>query len=219
MVTAAWLDLSQGIDERMPHPATFPRPQIVRISELEGETPQVTQFTLCTHMGTHVDAPSHFVEGGRSITDYPPERFILEGVVWSVGHGELEIDRASFEAALPQPEKGDAVLLSTTWEDKWTTGSYLDHPYVSDSASDWLLQMGVSMLGVDTLSPDRPVIARPPGFNFPVHRSLLGHDVLIIENLRGLRPLIGHRVEIFALPIQLLGADGAPSRVIARRLD
>jgi kynurenine formamidase len=62
------------------------------------------------------------------------------------------------------------------------------------------------MIGVDMCSPDHP--------DFPIHKLLLSHDVLIIENLTNVSVLEGKEFKITALPLKL-DIDGSPARVIA----
>ncbi len=64
---------------------------------------------------------------------------------------------------------------------------------------------------------DRALASSEAGFDWPVHHILLGHGVLIAENLTNLRALAGHRIEAMFLALNIEGADGAPARVIARR--
>ncbi len=214
----SWLDLSQDLFPEMPYPQYFPPPSFRRVLELSEPTmPQVTQFTLCTHMGTHVDAPSHFIRGGPDIDDLPLDRFVTRGVVWQVSTPALEtVGVRDLEGLTPKLERGDALLLCTGWGARWGTPEYNRHPYLATEVADWLVERDVSIVGVDVVTPDAPVVVRNPGFDFPVHHRLLRHGTLIIENLTNLVPLAGARVEIVAAPLKIRHADGAPARVIAR---
>jgi kynurenine formamidase len=216
----AWQDLSQELSAGMPYPQYFPPPAFARVLERKPPTtPQVTQFTLCTHMGTHVDAPSHFIDGAPDIDDLPLERFVLAGVVWAVSTpGLAVITVRDLEGLTPRLRRGDALLLSTGWGAKWGTPAYQAHPYLAAEVAEWLVEQGVAMLGVDVVTPDMPVAARQPGFDFPVHNALLRRGTLIVENLTNLSSLAGERVEIVAAPLRIRAADGAPARVIARRM-
>ena len=218
--SAVWYDLSHVMDQDMPYPSYFPAPAFRRISEANGSTsPAVTQFTLCSHMGTHIDTPAHFVPNGRTLLEYPVERFILSAVVWSIpSHEHDVIDVKDLEAAQPTVLPGQAVLLSTGWESLWGTPQYRRHPYLSDDAAAWLVEHDVALLGMDLMTPDRPVAIRPEGFSFPIHHRLLGADVLIVENMTGLEALRGTEVELHALPIRISADDGAPVRAVARVL-
>jgi arylformamidase len=206
------------MDEGMPYPSYFPPPAFDRVSEANGSTtPSVTTFTLCTHMGTHVDAPAHFIPGGKTLQDYSVDRFISSAVVWSIpSASDQPIDVKDLQAAHPHASPGEAVLLSTGWESKWGTNEYRRHPYLSEDAAAWLIDHGVATVGMDLMTPDAPVASRPEGFSFPVHHRLLGAEVLIIENMTGLRALRGLRIELHAVPLRICAEDGAPVRAVGR---
>lgn len=160
------------------------------------------------HAGTHVDAPRHFLDGGKTVEDYPPDRF--------VGRGRLIDARASRpidEACLDGIElcPGDIALVWTGWSARFGTPAYYrldDVPYCTEAFAQRLLACGVKVVGFDTPSPD----AAP----HPVHRLLLGRDVPILENLADLAGLVGARsFEVLAFPLRI-GAEGSPIRVVAK---
>jgi kynurenine formamidase len=69
---------------------------------------------------------------------------------------------------------------------------------------------------MDTATPDIPTHNRPEGFDWPVHHTLLQDGVLIAEQVANARTLAGNRAEFLFLPLNIVGGDGAPARVIAR---
>ena len=71
------------------------------------------------------------------------------------------------------------------------------------------------MVGVDFITVDLPPQLREKGFACPAHTTLLGSDVLILENVY-LEEVAGKRLEVFCFPIKIRGADGAPTRVMAQ---
>jgi kynurenine formamidase len=211
-----WVDCSQPFEVGMPKLGFVPEPEFEVLRELDGAGPKISRLHICTHLGTHVDAPSHFIAGGKDIGDFPASRFIGEAVVWPVevqAQGAITVPH--LEAAPVAP--GDSLLLSTGWGRLVQDPKYHDHPHVDREAAAWIVERGVSMLGIDFLTPDMPPPLRPPGFDFPAHRTLLGRDVLIIENLAALDGLAGQRVELMAAPIHVRGGvEAAPVRVLAR---
>ncbi len=216
----AWRDLSNTMHANMPYPSYFPPPSFELVSEADGRgTPRVTQLTVCTHMGTHIDAPSHFIPGARPLDGFGLDRFALEAVVWAFEKDPNEtIDVADLALAAPTVRPGDAVLLATGWGEKWGTPDYREHPYLTPAAGRWLVDAGVALLGLDVMTPDMPVAIRPAGYTHPVHDVLLRNEVLIVENLVGLGELAGYRIEFQALPLKLDAADGSPVRAVARPL-
>lgn len=216
---ARWFDLTQPVQPGMPKLPFMPEPRFESLSELTPERPKVSALYLCAHLGTHVDAPNHFIPGGKAIGDFPLERFLVEGLVVRVDVGPTEpITAAHLEGVRVGP--GEALILSTGWGEVYNSPDYYEHPYLSDEAARWVVARGVGILGLDFLTPDKPVRLREPGFNFPAHRILLGNEVLIIENLTGLRALEGRRVRLFCAPLPLkAGVEAAWARVFAEVLD
>jgi arylformamidase len=180
----------------------------------------ITHMRMSAHVGTHVDAPRHFFPDGRTVDQYAVSRFVGEAVVLDLRREGIQpVTADELCAAGMEIKPGDFAFLYFGYAERFGRPEYHDHPYLSDDGADWLIEQGVGLLGVDTLTPDIPERARPKDFHFPVHRRLLGNDVLIIENLGpGLGTLAGERVRVVAAPLCILGADGAPVRVVARKL-
>lgn len=216
----AWHDLSHPLHPGIPHPPSFPPPRFERVLELGETSPEVHQFVLCTHMGTHIDAPSHFIAGGGTVDQIPVERLTTTAVVWGLDcePGQL-IDAGMLEQQAPTVEAGEAVLLWTGWGDKYGDPQYLDHPYLAEDAAQWLVEHEVAYVAMDVMTPDLPIALRSEGFNFPVHRTLMGAGTLVVENLAAADALVGHRVEVVVGAIRLEGLDGAPARILARIID
>jgi arylformamidase len=177
----------------------------------------ITDVSMSAHIGTHVDAPRHFFPGGRTIDEYPVDRFRGSGVVLDVRrHGPVPVTAEELSPIVADIRAGDFVLFCFGYGRLFGTPDYPDHPYLSDDVADLLVDQGVTTVGVDVPTPDRPEDSRGPGFAWPVHHRLLGNDVLIIENLgANLERLIGQRVDISAPPLAIRGGDGAPARVTA----
>ncbi len=218
---AKWIDLSQLIYEGMSYIPSFPEPCIRTHTSVEETGINVMQITIMTHMGTHIDAPLHFIRGGETIDRFEVDRFTGRGVVLDMTREELApITADDLEKATPRPERGDIVLLRTGWGRLYGQGDgYLRHPHLTGDAAQWLVDNGISMVGVDALSVDLAYSKRTPDFTFPVHNTLLNNNVLIIENLADPLPLVGRYVTVNAFPIKVKDADGAPARVVASPLD
>jgi kynurenine formamidase len=216
---ARWVDLTQPLAPGMPKMSFMPDPQFEVLLDPGDRRPRVSRLSVCTHLGTHVDAPSHFVRDGKTIDQFPLERFLAPGVVWPVRVEPLQpITREHLRGL--EVRRGDVVVFSTGWGDLFRDPRYYQHPYLDDEVARWLVEQGVAMVGVDFLTPDKPPALRDAAFDYPVHNTLLGNEVLIIENLTGLRPLEGRRIELFAAPILVqAGVEAAPARVFARVAD
>jgi kynurenine formamidase len=179
----------------------------------------MSEMTLSSHVGTHLDAPSHFIAGGESIDEVALERVLGPGVVLEVaGEANAPIEAEHLAAAGPEPRPGDIVLLRTGWEAKQETPAYFEHPYLAESAVAWLLDRKIGLLGMDLITPEMPEKVREGEFTWPVHNALMRADVLVLENACNMAALARQRVEVMAAPIPVVGADGAPVRLLARPL-
>ena len=213
-----WVDLAQPLYEGMSCPTPHGVPSFVfeeLPASIEGGTISITKLAMGAHAGTHVDAARHFFPGGHTIDEYPLDRFAGPGVVLDVRReGIVPITAEDLEAASPRIRENDIVFLWVGYAALFGMPEYEEHPYLTPDAADYLVSKGVKMLGVDLMTPDAPSVERQPGFDFPVHTRLLGDDVLIVENLGpGLELLAGKRAMLAALPLRIIGADGAPTAV------
>jgi kynurenine formamidase len=212
------VDLSHVVHETMPTYPTVSAPKIETLSDVRQGHVNVQLFTFPSHLGTHLDAPLHHIKGGKTIDEFPPERFVGDAVIVAVpknGPEPIEVEDVVRAGAGVQPRPGDMVFLSTGCGDHYGTELYFKHPYISEALARWLVERQVSIVGVDFLSADMPYAMRPPGYTAPAHKVLLGNEVLIIENLANLGAVAGRRVRVCALPINVKGGDGALARVVA----
>lgn len=194
------LDLSATVDANIP---VYPGDPVFRAEKTGGFDSDGYEGHLVhmgTHVGTHIDAPAHMLPGGKTIDQFPPETFAGEAVCVT------GFDLAALEAAGVQA--GGIVLFYTGMSERYNDPAYFtDYPVMSEDTAAWLVKKQVKLVGLDTCSADNT-----PGF--PVHKKLLGADILIIENLTNLAQLAGKRCRLTALPLKL-SLDAAPARVIA----
>jgi kynurenine formamidase len=174
---------------------------------------RVSQLHLGTHTGTHIDAASHFDPTGRTIDQYPLERFILPGVLAAALNlaDDQPIGPEFLVEALARLPKGGALAVRTDWDRFWGTDRYCRHPYLTPEAAQALVAEGVGLLAIDALNPDSTVQE-----SSRVHEILLGNDILIVENLTGLAQLQAGRIYRFSFtPLLLRALDGSPVRAVA----
>ncbi|HVX67197.1 MAG TPA: cyclase family protein [Bryobacteraceae bacterium] len=156
-----------------------------------------------THFLTHLDAPLHFFEGAPSVAEIPPERLISEALVIGVD------GPAVLPGHIPAAAAGLALLFRTRHSADWDPRAYdRDHVYISAAAAQCMVERGVRLAGVDYLSVDRF-----GDEDYPVHRILLGHGVLILEGL-DLRSAPPGRYTLIALPLKIAAGDGSPVRAV-----
>ncbi|MCH8999228.1 MAG: cyclase family protein, partial [Proteobacteria bacterium] len=135
---------------------------------------------------------------------------------------ETEITAEALAGNGAHLEAGDIAIVKTCWDQArspHTPAFWTEAPYLSAAACRWLLARGIKALGVD-FPQDYPIRLllegkRAPIAEFVSHDILLRNGVILIEYLCNLGALQGPRTTLFALPLKVPGADGAPARVIA----
>lgn len=222
-MTEVWLDLSHPFEEGIPVP-DWPgeelQPfQLIRY-RVKVNTGLQNNLRMNLHCGTHVDAPSHYAEGRADIDGVDFRLLMGDCAVVDVEKGPLgQVTAEDLRRHEALVRSAPMVFLSTGWERMWRRPEYgSQYPFLTEDAGEFLLEAGVKVVGVDTPGPDAP-IRSPYRKGDPLHWMLLGRDVLIVENLTNLRPLVGRRVWVFAVPINIRGATGAPARVLARLVE
>lgn len=201
-----YIDLTHTFNNDMP---VFPgdvQPELAEVSSVAKDG--IAAFNLKTgmHIGTHMDAPAHMIMGGKLISEYPAQKFFGRGVLIDArGRKSADVELLSGVDI----QKGDIVLVCFDWSTEFGKDDYyLNYPEITANFANKLGELGVSIVGMDTPSPDRAP--------YPVHKILFKHDILIIENLTNLTSLIGCKnFEITALPAKFQ-AEAAPARVVAR---
>jgi kynurenine formamidase len=215
----AWVDLTEPLEIGAPaYPDVLPASSLETISGDGDGRPHVSLLTTTTHSGTHIDAPRHFDARGAGIDEVGLDRLHgLASVVRIDADEFAEIGPDDLDRAVPAVRPGEMLLVSTGWENRRGTSAYERHPYYTREAAEWIVDRGVVFFGVDVVTPERPIAHRPPGHVLDFHPVLLAAGIPIAEQLR-LSLVAGRRVELFALPLRIVGADGAPARVVARVL-
>lgn len=214
-----WQDLTHHFSAGVPRSAMFPAPTISLFASMPEKPLNISRLDTIVHIGTHVDAPNHFFADGPAMEEIPLDRLIGSGAVIGLELPELaEITVKDLEKAEPSILEGDIVAIHTGWETTWGTERWNRHPCLSQEAAEWFVGMKVRLVAFDTATPDLAFDRRGPDFDFPIHQMLLKHGVLIAEQVAHLGALVGSRVEFMFCPIPIAGCDGAPARVLARRV-
>ncbi|HVI08326.1 MAG TPA: cyclase family protein [Candidatus Binatia bacterium] len=213
------IDLSLSIEEGM---MTFPTHwhPVVEITILgrhgiEGR--ETRKIVLGTHIGTHADAPRHFIPGGGTIDEVPLDVLVGPATVadFTGCRPLLEIDIADLEKKLGGnvPQR---LILRTGWSDYFGhLKFYNEYPFLSEAAARWLVEKGVRLIAMDTPSPDNPAHSRGTSKDSPNHKVLLGAGVVLVEYVANLKALTKSEVELIVMPLKLKGCDGSPARVAA----
>jgi arylformamidase len=204
-----WIDVTRTLTNGMIHWPGDPSFHWKRTQDITGPgTSNMSEFTSGAHLGTHIDAPLHFIEGGADIVEVPVSVLCGAAIVVHVTAGR-DIDIKDLESA--DIREGDRVLFRTVNESLWDKPGFDENFYaVSGDAAMWLVDRGVRLVGVDYLSVDSYHSTQKPA-----HYALLGNGVIIIESLDLSRVQAG-RYEMVALPLKIAGSEASPARVILR---
>ena len=124
------------------------------------------------------------------------------------------IEVGDLESQCATAQAGDALLIWAGWSGKFTDPGYYRHPYLAAETGSWVVERGFRILGVDSVTPELPGHLRTPGYPCPVHNTLLGNGVLILEN-PVLSEVAGTRFTLFVGALKIIGGDGAWARVLA----
>lgn len=204
--------------------------------DASGQTPggffyAANSLSTPEHAGTHLDAPRHFSESGRTTEQIPLEQLVAPAVVIDVSkeaaaNRDYRLTREAvlaFEKANGPIARGHAVLLRTGWSRHWPNAkSYLgdDTPgdasklsfpsYGVEAARLLVDERSVAALGIDTASIDYG-----RSTDFQVHRVAAARNVPGFENLTNLDQLPVRGALLIALPMKIEGGSGGPLRAIA----
>lgn len=205
------IDLSHRIEPGMPvYPGTegpvFEHPfDLVRDGFVE------IRISMMSHTGTHMDAPAHILDRGKTLDRMPISAFYGQGVCIDVKAEQKEIATQDLTAYEDMIKAADFVLFRTGWSRLWGTAGYFEgYPVLSQEAAHHLSELGLKGVGFDTISVDGPADT-----SFLIHGILLGKDMIILENLANLDLLPLAEFSIACFPLHFSGADGSPVRAVA----
>jgi arylformamidase len=189
-----------------------------------GDDFQITRIGFTVHGFTHIDAPRHMVPGGPTTSAFDLNALVGEASILDLSAiGENEpIGADRLQAAGGDVRADDIVLLKTDWDRRHSLATkefWTEAPYLTHEACEWLLERLPAVVGFD-FPQDFPIRGllggeKPTMSEFVSHDVLLRHGIPMIEYLCNLGSIEQSRVQVCALPLKLLEADGSPARVIA----
>ncbi|MBN1892653.1 MAG: cyclase family protein [Clostridiales bacterium] len=208
------LDLSMRLYSGM---SVFPGDPAVNFeqsSSFPQDVCRVTRLSLGSHTGTHIDAPSHFLPQGASVTDLDLHCFIGEAICVkprmerSMKDGRSIIDLSSHQRKAIR--EGDRVIFSTGWEEKAGTPEFfIDYPLFSEELIEFLRKKRLILLGADL-----PTFAGRVD-PFRMHRDLFAANTVFAEGLVRTAQLPEKRFFFSAAPLRIENGDGCPVRAYA----
>lgn len=201
-------DVTVPISSSMPIYAGDPPARVESAKSIaNGDSANVSHLDFGAHSGTHVDAPNHFIEGGRRIDQLDLTKLMGPCRVVRVPDNVLTIEPQHF-ADLDGARR---VLFKTKNSAFWNDSEFhSDFAHLGPAAAEALVEHGVELVGIDYLS-----IERFHSADHAVHKAFLSNEIVILEGL-DLRAVEAGDYELICLPLKYMGGggDGAPARTI-----
>ena len=203
-------DVSLPISPELPVWPGDPAVVLEQVSSMDaGAHDNVSRLACGVHVGTHVDAPHHFLNDHRTVESLSLDILVGPACVVQIPENVQVVDARVLEkSAIPLGT--ERLLLKTRNSRFWEQGdNTFETGFVGVSAdgADWLVQRNLKLLGIDYLS------VAPYHQSIPTHRTLLAAGIIIIEGL-DLSAVEGGKYNLYCLPLKLIGSDGAPARTI-----
>ncbi len=184
------VDLSVPISDDTPAYPDDPPVSVRLWAVIDRDGYYMNVLKLGEHSGTHVDAPAHFIPGGKTVDEMPLGRFVGKGMVVDVrnGSGPVKLDE------IPDEGYFGRIVLFLTGGRK-----------LSPEVALFLVAEGIRAVGTDAMSIGDDA----------VHKILLSAEVPIFENLTNLEVLLDMEFTFMAFPLKIEGGSGSPVRAVA----
>ena len=203
-------DISLTISPTLPIWPGDPALKIEKFESMDkGAHNNVSRISAGVHLGTHVDAPYHFINDGRTVEQLPLDVLTGPCYVVQLPDGVEAITAEVLERTGINSEM-KRVLFGTRNSHLWARGEaefQTDFVAITEDGAEWLVERGVQLVGVDYLS------VAPYGDSVPTHTVLLEAGVVVVEGLNLANVMRGF-YDLYCLPLKIAGCDGAPARAI-----
>ena len=193
------IDISQEVFSCRVFPGDQPPQKRHPLTIRSGDVCNLTDFSMCAHNGTHIDAPYHFIDGGKTVDQMGLEPFV--GACYVARHqGEITAEDAA--SILQKAKAADASARILVAGDAVLTAA----------GAAVFAEAGILLFGNESQT------VGPPDAPKEVHMILLGAEVVLLEGL-----VLAHvdegRYFLCAAPLNLGGCDGAPCRAFLSSMD
>lgn len=216
--TGRLIDLSHTIEDGMVTFKGLPAPVICDYWEREasranyddGSTFQIGRIDMVANTGTYLDSPFHRFAEGKDLAGLDLSQLAdLPGLIVRRPHEQgLAVDVEAFAGL---DVRGKAVLVHTGWDAHWRTDAYFEsHPFLTEAAARLLVQGGAALVGIDSYNIDDTRTRTRP-----IHTTLLGADIPIVEHMTNLGSLPDGPFRFAAVPPKVKGMGTFPVRAFA----
>ena len=203
-------DISLTISPTLPTWPGDPGIELVQFEAMDSGAPvNVTRISSSVHIGTHVDAPYHFIKEGATVEKLPLD--VLTGPCYVIQLPD-GVDAITAEVLERTEINSDMkrILFGTSNSHFWARGETKfqeEFVAITEDGAEWLVERGVQLVGVDYLS------VSPFNDSEPTHKAFLKAGVIIVEGLN-LSKIMRGFYDLYCLPLKIAGSDGAPARAI-----
>lgn len=205
-----FIDITYPIDETLliyPGDPAYERQRHLSIKS--GDLCNVSRFSMGCHTGTHIDAPLHFIPGGKAVDEMDVRRF--NGQARVIEYPENGVPRDISVDFLKSCHicPGERILFKTSNSQRFCGKKLLkDYTAIDVMAAQYLAKLSVSCIGIDYMT-----IEPADSEDGSVHKIILGAGIPVIETL-DLRQVPAGSYELLCLPLRLAGLDGSPVRAM-----
>lgn len=177
----------------------------------QGDWHIMSEVIMWSHVGTHLEAPFHYLRDGKDVSEISLSRLMGEAIVLDFSHKKTNepITREELEEMGNEVKEKDIVIIKTGRDRFYRTPKAHDRPYLSLEAIKWLIEKEIACLATDASGFEIRGVNDQPN-----HRLLFQNDIPVIEHLTNLDKLSRRRFFFIALSWKVKGLDSSPVRVI-----
>jgi kynurenine formamidase len=208
-----YIDMTHVIEVGMPVWPGEPQPDIQETKSLEKDICAVQNIQLSNHLGTHLDAPCHFIKQGVAIHQIPLETLIGKAIILDFTEKKKDnfITEEDLRAHMELIAPGARVLIKTGWDKYFAPETFYEgFPCLTLDAAEFLASREIRLLGMDTPSPSP--VDDPDEM---IHKTLLGAGIILLEALKNLALIEQEECDLIVLPPPFKNFSGSPCRVVA----
>jgi len=210
---AELIDLTHPLEHGQPNFPFDPKLSVLVHNTVESIGYNITQISMSTHQGTHLDAPFHFFDDGRTLDQMPLDWFFGPAALIDLAPGSALRAKTPITVEMLAPHAdqftpGARIVYRTGWDRAFGSAEFFsEFPTLELSAAQWIAERKIRLLGMDTPTPGVQWLE--------VHHALLakGVEIVIVEGLCGLERL-PERFTLAAFPLNIKGRDGSPIRAV-----
>lgn len=214
MKNRAIIDISLPLTSDMPIWPGDKKLSLFQTKSLEkGDSCNVSDLQCGVHVGTHIDAPRHFLDNGKNIDEIDLDVLVGSTIVGYLPKVDI-IERSDLEN-LDLPDNIERLLLRTKNSELWKNNVKefkKDFVALAPDAAQWIVDRGIKLVGIDYLS------IAPYEEGLDTHRILLEVDIVILEGLN-LADVSPGNYKLTCLPLFLVGSEGSPARAILQKIN